>query len=492
MVNKRISEIITTNEIREWKDGNIITISAGTGAGKSYFIKNVLYEYARKENKRILFLIHRINCVEQFKKEIERDNKQDIIDIKTYQYVENIKMNNKEIDFKKYKYIVCDEFHYFMSDSAFSKTTDISLNTIIGLNNHIRIFMSATGDYTKKYINKIKNISTIDYELPITYDFIKSLTFYNLDTTLDMFVEECIKSEDKAIFFIQSAKKAYELYLKYKNNCMFNCSKNNKDYYKYVDKDKLSDMLVNEKFKENILITTTCMDAGVNIIDEKVKHIVCDVEGFDTLIQCIGRKRIQNEDDKVYLYVKSISNKQLGGKETQLKNKIKMADYLRKHTVKEYIEEFPRSFDYNQIVYDETVEDENNCTKNINELMYFKCKNDLANIEVMKKYNKYGYNKYLANKLGFYDKENGFNYRIIEEENNKNGLELFLESIADEKLFKDEQKLLIEKIDLRVDGRQQKSYSKLNQGLEMLKLPYVILPKKSNGKRYWVVTKIEK
>ena len=48
---------------------------------------------------------------------------------------------------------------------------------------------------------------------------------------------------------------------------MFNCSKNNSDYYKYVDKEKIKNMLTNEKFEDLILITTTCMDAGVNLID---------------------------------------------------------------------------------------------------------------------------------------------------------------------------------------------------------------------------------
>ena len=56
MVKKRVSEIITTEEIKKWNKGDIITITAGTGAGKSYFIKNILYAFAKQENKKILFL----------------------------------------------------------------------------------------------------------------------------------------------------------------------------------------------------------------------------------------------------------------------------------------------------------------------------------------------------------------------------------------------------------------------------------------------------
>jgi len=74
-------------------------------------------------------------------------------------------------------------------------------------------------------------------------------------------------------------------------------------------------MLINEKFQELILITTTCMDAGVNLIDIDLKHVVCEVEDTGTLIQCIGRKRIQDEQDSINVYLKVISNNSLGGKE---------------------------------------------------------------------------------------------------------------------------------------------------------------------------------
>ena len=463
MERKRVSEIITTEEIKKWNDGDIITITAGTGVGKSYFIKNILYAFAKKENKKILFLIHRRTCINQFYEEIKRDNKLDTIDIKTYQSIEYSIINDKSIDFSEYKYIVCDEMQYFFGDSAFNKTTDISINTILNQKDNIRIFMSATGNYTKNYIKNIKKIDTVDYEIPINYNFIKSLTFYNLDDTLDVFIEESVKSEEKAIFFIQSAKKAYELYSRHKDKCIFNCSKSNKEYYKFVDENKINEILVNEKFDSNILITTTCMDAGVNIIDDKLKHIVCDVEDSNTIIQCIGRKRLQNENDKIHVYIKSINNCVLGGKKGMLKSKIEMADYLRNHTVEEYVNKFKRKCDYSQIVYDEAVDENDKCTKKINELMYFKCNIDICDIELMLSYKKYGFNKFIANKLGFYDDNKGFTYRIIEEQKKENELEEYLDGLIGKRLHKDEQKELINMIDLRDSrNRLQKKVSTLN------------------------------
>lgn len=475
MNKKRVSEIISPNKIKEWRKGNVVTIKAGTGAGKSYFIKNILYAFAKSNNKKILFLIHRSNCVDQFQREIIKDNKVNVIHIRTYQWIETMIINKKCLDLDEYDYIVCDEFHYFISDASFNKTTDISLNTILEYNDAVKIFMSATGDLMKGYINGIKKIETKDYELDIDYSFIRELTFFNKDETMCNFIEECIKNNDKAIFFIQSAEKAYNLYDKYKEHCLFNCSKSNKKYYKYVNSDKIENLLVNEKFEENVLITTTCMDAGVNIIDLDLQHIVCDVEDIGTLIQCIGRKRIQNDEDKIYLYIKNITNQQLGGKETQLRSKIEKADFLREHTVKEYIETYPRSLDYTYIIYDEVINDENNCTKKINELMYFKVRSDLVDIQFMlvksaKKPPKFGYCKYISKMFGFKK------YRLIEEKNKDDELGDYLESIVGETFLQvKDRKELIQKIDVKSNGKLLKKIGNLNGALEERNIGYRIV-----------------
>ena len=491
---KRISELITTNEVLRWEPNDIITISAGTGRGKSYFIKNILYNLCKQNNnKRILMLIHRVNCKEQFIKEIVRDKKTDIIDIITYQKLEYLRNKGKTFDFSEYEYIVCDEFHYFLSDAAFNIMTDISLSIILS-QNKIRIFMSATGDYMKRYIENIKKLKTIPYDLETDYSFIKQLTFFNKNETLDKFIEEAVTKKEKGRFFIQSGEKAYNLYNKYKDYCLFNCSKsNNKGYYKYVDQQKINKMLEDERFNELILITTSCLDTGVNIIDNDVKHIVVDMQDIGVLLQCIGRRRIQNEDDKIYIYIKNINNKQLGGMETQLKKKIEKAEFLRKHTVKEYLKKYPRARtnDYSNIVYDEIVNEDDKGTKKINELMYYKCKFDLSDIATMKAYGEYGYCKYIKD-LFKYDRK----YRIIEEDYKQDGLEQYLGSIIGKKLYKDEQKELIDVIGLKdARGRIQKSIKQFNAYFEANKIKFIIEHERKSirvdGKikkdSYWII-----
>ena len=445
-MKRRISDVISEEDIKTWKAGDNVLIAAPMGAGKSYFCKNPLYLIAKKAGDKILMLIHRKNCVEQFTYELEEDFKTDVIDVITYQSMEFKKLHNisSQIDLSQYKYIVCDEFHYFFNDSSFNNKTAVSFKMIMENKTSTHVFMSATGEhmtrYMKKYIKDNKLDAPIEYEIPFDFSFIKCLTFFNKDDTMEAFLKEGIEKGTKGIFFIQKAEKAYKLYSKYKEYCVFNCSSNNKKYYDYVEEKKIQQILKEQRFEEQFLITTACFDAGINIIDRDVKHIVIDIVDIDSLIQCMGRKRIQDEDDKVYIYIKAISNQRLAGLKRSMEEKVKMADFYMQngYSVEKLIDKYPMQNDPNNILYDDLVYDEEgkvipgSYTKTVNEPMYFKKKEDIADYAIMLEvYKKYGYCKFLAQKLGFYNYDIGkYTYRMINEEY---GLENYLEKmVADE------------------------------------------------------------
>src|SRR5690606_9493191 len=324
-------------EVEQWKSGDIITISAGTGAGKSYFIKNDLYEYCKQQGKKILMLIHRRNCVDQFQMELDRDGKNDVIDIMTYQKLEAQARKFINIELGKYDVIVCDESHYMLFDSRFNSYSDLSLNAILK-SDSLKIFMSATGNQMKMFLNDYKGIETIDYDIPKDYSYIEHLEFF-VEDVLEEYLKEAIEKNIKAIFFIQSAEKAYELHKQFKQHSMFNCSSGNSKYYKYVDQDKVNAMLENERFDDLILITTSVMDSGVNIVDPELHNVVCDIEDIGTLIQCVGRKRLTGEDDFIHLKVKALNNKRLGGMYTKAYNELKSADVLMDKGEQAYVAE---------------------------------------------------------------------------------------------------------------------------------------------------------
>lgn len=493
----RVSEVVTIEEVNKWNQGDIITIKAGTGAGKSYFIKNNLYAIAKRDSKRILMLIHRRNCTDQFLEEIKKADKTDVIDIKTYQSIEEVTKNGIIYELGHYDYIVCDEWHFFMSDAAFNQYTDLSLNAILEQTNAVRIFVSATDDRMKRYLTdkKHKGLTTIDYKLPIDFNFIKKLQFFYKDETLETYMEQAIERNEKAIFFIQSATKAYKLYEKYKEYAIFNCGKSNK-HYQYVDGQQIEDILSNEGFDKvdedgntdstegkSIFITTAVMDAGVNIVDDKLIHVIVDMKDTGTIIQCIGRKRLENKDDYINLYVKAIGNQQLGGMETQGRNKLDMALFFKEHGQKKLVRRKYRKLNDN-LIYDEIVED--GIEKRLNMLMFFKIVADVNEIiEIKNKRHKEAYCQYISGEVfGLY------RYSIYEEEERSDDLETYLDRIVGQVMLqtsgRDE---LIEKLNVR-DGRNNrllKGIDTLNGMLKESEFDYIIdqfrTSKQVDGKR---------
>lgn len=486
---KTISDLITREEIKNWKSGEVITISAQMGKGKSYFIKNRLYEMAKEKKEEILFLVHRQRCQQQFILELEKDNKLDIIDVVTYQTLEN----KKDFDLSKYKYIVCDEFHYFTSDSNFNYKTDISLDKILGQNDKIRIFMSATGDLMKQYFKYI-GLETIDYQINIYFDWIYNLNFFNKDETIDGIIEKVLEKQEKALVFIESSEKAYDLYKKYREHSLFCCSQSNKKY-RYVDEEKIEDMLKNEKFEENLLITTTCLDAGINLRDDEIKTIICDVSDIGVLLQCLGRKR-RKENEGVDVYIHNINNNILGGYKTRLNLAKKMIDDFITLKIEEFTEKYSKSKNefYNTLFYDE------GSTKKLNKLMAFKIFEQFKLIEAMignEDKKGYGYKNYISwNILGF-----NMEYASMESILIKHKLEKCLDEIIGVKLYKEERKELKKVFKRYGLNTRTLGINTLNGYLKDSNLPFIIdnpKPKSyrdENGKvkkekTYWMVGKI--
>jgi len=485
-MRERVTNIIKIADIATWTPEHPVIIEAGTDTGKSYFIKSVLYQYAKERGEKILMLLHRANCVRQFQMEIEAAGKTDVITIMTYQKIE---AHRGALDLSQYSYIVNDEFHYFISDAKFNVHTDISFRAIMNCSAAVKIFMSATGEDVEQYIRKIKVIEPIKYSIPEDYSGIATLTFFYNTETLKEIAEEVIAKDEKAIFFIENVYLAYDLYKEYEDRAIFNCSESNKKgHYRYVNEEKISQILKNERFEKNLLITTTCMDAGVNIVDEAVKTIVvAGVSDVGSLIQCIGRKRRQNETDKIFLYIKAFNNKQIGGAISKAKKDLAMAEYLRENGPELYLQKYYRDFDVTRTVYDAPIGDGTGTSiKKVNEMMYYKKRCDIAMYQQMISLGKYGYCRFLARKFGFYNAYTmEYSYRV---RNENHELISYLESMVGKPMLqKKDRKELIEKMDVRSNGKVLKSLGTLNHVLHERNLPFCIEQygekKTVNGKR---------
>ena len=77
-------------------------------------------------------------------------------------------------------------------------------------------------------------------------------------------------------------------------------------------------------------------------------------------------------------------------------------------------------------------------------------------------------------------KRENYNYEILVP---------YLDEIVNKRLLRIDQRELIEKSNYKENGRLQKSYTKINDGFKTMNLNYIIMPKRSNDIRYWIVEK---
>ncbi|MGA3674092.1 DEAD/DEAH box helicase [Lysinibacillus agricola] len=314
MLKKKISEVISES-YKDWNAGDMVSIASGTGSGKSYFVQNVLAEYAKQNGELIIYLVPRIKLKEQIEASLEKQGITNI-EVKLYQTVE-AKCNNhgKNNDWlNAYKYIVCDESHYFTNDASFNNYTDMSLEHLLSTSHAVLLFLSATGDTIINFLKRFyKERKLIEYPLERDYSYIDKLSAYQSDEYLYKAMDWLLENNHKAMIFIQSDKKAYQIFKRYEQHATFVCGKHS-SFVEHVDKVKLDSIINNEKFDTLFLIATSALDVGVNIIDLDVQHVIIDMLDTDTFLQCLGRKRLSDEvEEKVNVMFRNYTNRQLGG-----------------------------------------------------------------------------------------------------------------------------------------------------------------------------------
>lgn len=145
-----------------WSKGDFIFLNAPTGMGKSKFIRTTIFQYAMVRDEKVLFLTNRTLLFEQ----IANDTCNEIgnraggnICVTTYQKLEQMHAKGIKQFLKGFKYVVCDEAHYFLSDSLFNTQTCRSFQPIIEASiNNVTIFMSATLERIRDYVKNVHNI----------------------------------------------------------------------------------------------------------------------------------------------------------------------------------------------------------------------------------------------------------------------------------------------------------------------------------------------
>lgn len=469
MKSIKVSDIVTTDHINSWCPGDVVFIGAGTGKGKSYFVQNALYYHCKAEGKKILYLVNRTYLLNKFAMVIKQEGKRDVITLQTYQYYEA----NHMLTLGEFDYIVSDEAHFFFADAKFNQKTDICFNKIIVEQQAIKVFMTATGIQILGYLRSELKLTVKDYVLKANFDFIDELIFYHSDDCLESIIDMIIKSGDKGLLFINNGQKMLDLYEKYEQYAMFNVSQHNKSYVQHNDPDQMNLMLQEEKFHTQLLFTTTALDNGINLVDKDIKYIVCDISDTMSLIQAIGRKRIQGHSDKFCLYVRSISNKQLAGRERVNKRSLEHAEYLKIFGTHSYITNYyRREKDRSGAIYDCICEETGQPTKRVNDQRYWKIKLDAREARKMINMGAFGYCEYIKKTL------HQPKYDIWSTKKQNETIVQYLQRNVGRRYYKEDKTELIDKLNITdSERRKHKSYTSLNNHFHEHKMPFIILSK---------------
>jgi superfamily II DNA or RNA helicase len=486
---QRIANIVTREEIDKWKPGDRILIWAQTGTGKSYFIKNNFYDYCKENNLKALFLSNRSLLKRQNISDLGEKSK--IIKSINYQTLEKEILNGVDTleIFAGYDVIIYDEVHYIFTDSEFNRNTDLLMEPIKNPHkNKIFIFITATPIALRQYNREYEYVYTLSKD----YTYIESLYFYTNKETPELIIRNLPKDE-KAIYFCSRAEEAYELSKKFEDSA-FICSEGNR-LHKYVSKtvvEELSGMNKDKNKKEKTtlsckyLFTTKALDNGVSIEDPALKHIIIDMLDPVTLIQCLGRRRIDFDNpENVIVYIKDYNRRVINYHLVGIEKKLQTAFIFENLGAEDFQREY-RKKEFDSVIDNNFVLNQAKLQNYQTEQLYLK--------QMFEDEDGRGYRKYICNILDF-DIEQ---VKEAELEFQMKNIKQVLEKWQGIKMFKEEQETF--RIDFfsrmfpnatKIDYRKR-GINSMNAIVDEEKLPYHIFSfvEKSGemrDKTYWIV-----
>lgn len=351
---KTVTDIIGEQYVN-WKSDDVIFISAPTGAGKTTFVFDVLIPFAAAQGKKVLYLVNRKILEQQIKHRIPdlmyklRMNgiycqPEEVLEITTYQHIEQLMKSyaNKNSSLgailDKYfssTYIVMDEAHYFMADSLFNTSTEISYNNLVlhlSPNRHLNhcgyilIFMSATNEYIEKFfMHKIETVrlcnnlafqvKRYNIQLKDKYRDLNIHLFYGYETLSDVILR---KKNEKWLVFVDDKEKGKILDRQLKERKIKSIFID-REFEKNPDTaEEVRRIVEAGKGTYTVCILTYVLDCGVSV-EENRNNVVIFADNDVEFIQCLGRVRTYDYAD-MNLYIPIGKKKNISQRLTMIKN----------------------------------------------------------------------------------------------------------------------------------------------------------------------------
>jgi len=484
-VSDRIGE-----EYKNWKFGDVVKIHAQTGTGKTYFItgdkvhnglvdrmkdyEKMIYICNRTELKRQikLDLLKKFNLEIPYLKDekgefvlnknekildtdaLDEKTKIENIVITSYHAISNGKLDNIYLDgnnnLDDFQYIVCDECHFFLTDSGFNQKSYLALEELVGTRhmNAVKIFISATMDEVDKIIDKqaekhktngFGNYSKFEvhpYTTGIDYSYLDINYFINIKDIIQLIKND--KTTDKWMIFVTSKSKG-EFIEKELNESKITATFIHANIGNNDEKKRIT---AECKFNSKVLISTKCLDNGINIKDESVRNMVVMAYDKTTFIQEIGRVRFRIDNaPTINLYIPMFSKKVFQGKiDKSYQPKINDIELFEKD-----ISAFRRKYnnDFTKAPIDIFYLNDKNDWK-LNGMGYSRVYKDRNfAMDMINEFENYDKFTFVKEQLSWLEMSNTFNeYNLIEnvaDNEEVETLEVFIENCIGEKVLEDKQ-----------------------------------------------------
>ena len=539
-----LSDVIG-DKYKKWQKGFVL-IKAGTGCGKTHFILTILTKYAMENNKKILFLVNRTKLKEQLAPSLSSmqektfEERLDSIcdeyveddlmlahafDAETKNYMHHLAFGNTEESYpylnltlltyqkfesllskgkmKKYDYIICDEFHYFINDSSFSDSTELSYRYIMNMGIHkkaIIVLMSASPWYLENFLKRKKYLSSNRiYKMPADYSYVRGIRLY-LFIQYQKQIEYILdKHKESRIMFFTNNPSVYAYF--YENHNDISCfiaNEKSKTYEKYSPLMTVGNLVEYEPNQwtfnpdKRICITTSVIDNGVSIKDKSINYIFCDFDDISQVVQAFGRKRKLGDDDWCYFYLQNYNTLPEMEKRTEqallarlIKKKMypEFNEYVQQHNLFFNLSQFFMNYPMLKLV----------CCGAKHGLYRFTLRKPLYHqlcwiIEQDYEIRKFTYKEFvkkyipeLSDKIYimFYDQKR---------------IKRLLESYENDIITKEQRKVFLDTLSEYAPSFTNKTISKVNELLVQCKIPYTLESKRFNGGRgesYWKIDKTE-
>lgn len=315
---KRYLAELIENEFWEWR-GKKIFLNAPTGMGKTTFVVKEVLAYLRKRGKKLLIVCNRkllriqfwCSIIEQFVSYAELE---ECVQIVTYQELAEIVKRGSSLKkfFLSFEIIVCDEVHFFYSDSDFNgHGTYVLFHEMIeaGITKTM-IFMSATLEEVRPLLEQTirncawrlemtgrntaiskKNAEIISYNYSRYADYkrFNCIAVLDIETLCDIIV----KSPKKSLLFINNKEKGIDIKEQLINRWNVDKSQiavisaDNMD----IGSDVVQGLSIGNRLNVKILITTAVLDNGVSVHDPEVGNVLIETESKIEFVQMLGRIR---------------------------------------------------------------------------------------------------------------------------------------------------------------------------------------------------------